>query len=135
MEVNPLAEAFTHLIEGYDIPVPESFLKVRKERAAVKKDSLPYSLLTNLHHTVVWQTYWLKKLRKEPRLAGPELFKMNWHIPDADEWEALRTQFVEGLHEAREFARNDADPDTLSRILVHAAYHVGQMYLLKRAKV
>lgn len=131
-----IAVAFTHLIEGYDIPIPGSMVKMRGERAARKLDSLPYSFLTNLHHTVVWQEQWLRGLRGEPRRSGPEIFALNWRVPEVKEWEELRKQFVDGLLEARALAETRTDPkdvDLLCRILVHASYHVGQMFLLKRA--
>jgi uncharacterized damage-inducible protein DinB len=141
--VSGLAEAFTHLIVGYDVPAPSGMLKVSRTNAAETVPGLPYSLLTNLHHTVVWQRFWLAKLKGGARKSGPEQWRLDWRVPPPEEWETLREEFLVGLEEARRIAASDPmdhclptdaeATDTLCRILVHASYHVGQMNVLKRA--
>jgi hypothetical protein len=129
--VSGLAEAFTHLIVGYDVPAPSGMLKVSRTNAAETVPGLPYSLLTNLHHTVVWQRFWLAKLKGGARKSGPEQWRLDWRVPPPEEWETLREEFLVGLDHC---LPTDAEAtDTLCRILVHASYHVGQMNVLKRA--
>lgn len=143
MSAGGLVEAFTHLIDGYDVPAPRAILKVSRASASMAVPGLPYTLLTNLHHTVVWQRFWLAKLQGGPRKSGPEQWRLDWRVPDDSEWEGLRAEFLAGLDEARRVAASepmdhalatDAEAvDALCRILVHASYHVGQMNVLKRA--
>lgn len=143
MSSQGLVEAFTQLIEGYDVPAPSAMLKVSRVSAVAVVPGLPYSLLTNLQHTVYWQRFWLAKLQGGPKKAGMEQWRQDWQVPDASEWEGLRAEFLAGLEEARRIAASepmghelasDAEAvDALCRILVHGSYHAGQMNLLKRA--
>src|ERR1044071_2143871 len=53
-------ELFRQIIEGVDIPAAESLLKnITPEKAAMKLDASPYSILTNLAHADFWQQVWL----------------------------------------------------------------------------
>ena len=132
MSSQGLVEAFTQLIEGYDVPAPSAMLKVSRVSAVAVVPGLPYSLLTNLQHTVYWQRFWLAKLQGGPKQAGMEQWRQDWQVPDASEWEGLRAEFLAGLEEARRIAASEP-MDALCRILVHGSYHAGQMNLLKRA--
>lgn len=143
MKRSVLAEAFKHLIEGYDIPTPAGMLKVKAADAAKELESLPYSVLTNLAHAVLWQDLWLARIHGGKKNSTMEEWRNDWRRPDPSEWESLRRRFIEGLHEAAAIAgaepfvhKCDSDEeaiDRLLRILVHGAYHCGQMNLLKRA--
>jgi len=135
-----LVELFDHIIGGYDIPKPSGLSRLKREVATVKPDGAPYSPLTNLAHTVLWQEAWLKSLNgiKTP---GPELWNNDFRVPDPEEYEALRKRFIDGLHEARAYAAgetqhkaqsDDKAVTTLLKIAVHASYHMGQLNLLRR---
>lgn len=136
-----LVELFDHIIGGYDIPKPSGLSRLKREVAIVKPDGAPYSPLTNLAHTVLWQEAWLKSLNgiKTP---GPELWNNDFRIPDPEEYEALRNRFVDGLHEAHKYAKGETQhklteekaKTTLLKIAVHASYHMGQLNLLRRLK-
>jgi uncharacterized damage-inducible protein DinB len=141
MEV--LAELFDHIIEGYDAPTPAGMLRVGAADAATKVPGMPYSLATNLRHTVTWQDFWLAKLAGGAQRSGLEQWREDFRPAGEDEWPELRSRFLRGLEAARSLARarpfrhkcaSDAEAcETLLRIAVHGAYHVGQMNLLKRA--
>ncbi len=117
-------------------------LKVKREDAANQVDSAPYSLLTNLAHATLWQRFWLEKLSGGRKKSTMKEWKDDFRVPDPEEWEGLRREFIEGLREARRITVSDpfdhrcADDeeaiDTLVKIAVHGAYHCGQMNLLKR---
>jgi len=140
MDSSTLVEMFDHILEGYDIPTPDGMLKVKREDAAKDIDKSPYSLLTNLAHATLWQRFWLQKLHGGKKKSTMAEWKQDFRVPDPEEWEGLRREFLEGLKETREIARSgqhkctdDAEATaTLLRIAVHGAYHCGQMNLLKR---
>lgn len=98
-------------------------------------------MATNLAHAVHWQRHWLARLRGEPGIATPELYR-DFVVPEPAAWPALRREFEAGLREAREACaepklrhgcKSDAAAEALlSRIALHGAYHIGQLALLKR---
>jgi uncharacterized damage-inducible protein DinB len=138
-----IVRMFDHILLGYDIPKPESLLKISSASASVKLDLLPYSLATNLAHTLLWQNFWLQKLAGGRQRSGPQEWSNDFKVPEISEWSHLRDSFLEGLWKARAIAEsepflhgceNDAEAvDALLCIAVHGAYHIGQMNLLKRA--
>lgn len=142
MDRSALVLIFDHILEGHDIPTPEGMLKVKAEAAATQIEPAPYSLLTNLAHATLWQRFWLQKLAGGKRSSTMKEWKDDFRVPDAEEWEGLRREFLEGLKEARRIAASDPFDhqikddgeaiDTLVKIAVHGAYHCGQMNLLKR---
>jgi uncharacterized damage-inducible protein DinB len=143
MDRSALVLVFDHLIQGFDIPRPAGMLKVSGPTANRQLPDLPYSLATNLAHTLVWQEFWLAKLNGGRRKAGPQASHNDFRVPSPDEFPRLRRQFLEGLDRARAVAASEPFDhklptdeeavDTLVRIAVHAAYHVGQMNVLKRS--
>ena len=138
---NPtLVELFDHIIDGYDIPKPSGLSRMRREVAVAKPEGAPYSPLTNLAHTVLWQEAWLKALIGV-KTPGPELWNNDFRVPDSEEYEALRKRFIDGLREARAYAAGETAHKcasdekavtTLLKIAVHASYHMGQLNLLRR---
>ncbi|MCW5944103.1 MAG: DinB family protein [Fimbriimonadaceae bacterium] len=134
---------FRQIREGWDVPTPTGMLRVKGDAAAREVAPLPYSLLTNLCHTVYWQRLWLASLHGEPRPTGMKAWTGDWRVPEASEWPTLRAEFLAGLDEAARIAnsepfdhRMESDEkaiEVLVALAVHAAYHLGQMNLLKRA--
>lgn len=143
MDRSTLVNLFTQIIEGWDIPTPSALVKMKQSDAAVQLPNIPYSLLTNLAHTVTWQRIWLGQLRGEPRESLLEVWKQDWSVPDEKQWDPLRKEFLAGLTEAKDIAeskpfRHKAKSDekaveTLLKIAIHAAYHMGQMNVVKRS--
>lgn len=133
----PLVQVFDHILEGYDIPTPEGMLKISEEQAFADLAPIPYSFATNLQHAVLWQRFWLQKLAGGRKKSGMEEWKNDFRTPDRSELKELKREFVDGLAQARSIAATEpTDPevvDTLIRIAVHGAYHLGQMNLIKRA--
>jgi hypothetical protein len=137
-----IALMFEQILVGWDIPTPDSLLKVSEERAAIRLPGHPYSLLTNLAHALLWQEHWLAKLEGRPRKTRPELYAGDFRVPEPGEFKAIRAEFVEGLRRAKSIAesrpfRHSAESDRnaeelLIAIAVHGAYHLGQINLLKR---
>lgn len=137
-----LALVFEHIIDGFDIPAPSGMLRMKADAVATQLPGTPYSLLTNLAHTVLWQRIWLHKLKGGSRNDLLNEWKEDWRAPDAAEWAELREAFLGGLDEAKRIAasepfdhqcKSDEEAvDALVRIAVHSAYHCGQMNLLKR---
>lgn len=137
-----LVELFDQILTGRDIPKPVSFLRIRPDLAATRLDGLPYSILANLAHAVLWQSHWLDKLSGRPTRPVFELWREDFREPDPSEFSSLRRQWELGLVEARAIAageqahRLSSDEEAagiLLQIAVHASYHIGQMKLLKRA--
>ncbi len=143
MDRAALVQVFDQVLQAYDIPKPETVVKVKKEDAVALAENLPYSLITNLAHTVMWQRLWLNKLAGGRKNSNMSDWKQDWRVPSPDEWESLRSEFVSGFKEARRIAASepfdhkctdDAEAvETLVRIAVHGVYHIGQMNLLKRS--
>lgn len=135
-----LVTLFDQLIDGADFSAPEALLKVSRREAAKDLENVPYSLLTNLAHTVLWQSFWLRKMAGGRKRSTMTEWRQDFRVPEPEEWESLRIEFVEGLRAARAYAAgsphkcdSDAEAtDTLVRIALHAAYHCGQFALLKR---
>ena len=136
-----IALALDQILEGWDIPTPATATKVSKVRASAKGEAWPYSMATNLEHTVYWQDIWIRALQGGRATIGMQEWKNDWRVPEAGEWAGLRDRFLSGLLEARAVAqsgqhRMKSEEDarkTLMRIVIHASYHLGQIYLLKRA--
>jgi uncharacterized damage-inducible protein DinB len=132
-----VVEAFRQVIEGVDIPAPESLLRnVTAEKAAIKLPSMPYSILGNLWHADFWQQIWLDRLSGKRARS----FTEDWQVPDSSEWEPTRAHFLAGLEQAKETAASlehkmksdEIAIKTLLQIAIHDAYHLGQINLLKR---
>lgn len=132
-------ETLRQIWDGDDIPSPKQVLsRMTAEQAAIQLPTWPYSILTNLCHTVFWQRVWLN------RLGGlrAESFIKDWRIPHPSEWQALRKEFFVGHEKAMAIAAStllehkmktdDIALRQLSNIAVHNAYHLGQMNLMKR---
>lgn len=138
-----LAQVFDHILGGYDIPKPGGMLKIAEDDAFAELEPIPYSLATNLQHAVLWQRFWLGKLAGGRRKSGMEEWRNDFRVPSREEFRALRAEFLAGLERAREIAAGDPlvhslpddeeAIDTLIRIAVHGAYHLGQMNLIKRS--
>lgn len=143
MDFGSLEMVFEHILQGYDIPKPDAVLRISGKRAAQRLEELPYSLLTNLQHAVLWQRFWLGKLQGGRRHSGMEEWRNDFRVPEVAEFSSLRAEFLAGLQEAYAICRKEWEPAAgvteketafaLSQIAVHAAYHLGQMNLLKRA--
>lgn len=143
MDRKAVALLYRQIMEGWDIPTPAGMLRLKAESAALDLPGMPYSLLTNLNHTVYWQRLWLATLHGEPKPSGMAVWTGDWRVPDVGEWTALRAEFLAGLDEARRIAESspfdhrlpddDKAVEVLVAIAIHAAYHLGQMNLLKRA--
>ncbi len=137
-----LVQVFDQILEGWDIPTPAGMLRVKAENAAIKHPEAPYSLLTNLAHAVLWQDFWIQKLNGGRKNSNMIEWKNDFRVPETSEWKELRSRFLDGLKQARDMAASEsfshhAENDlvaaqTLVQIAVHAAYHCGQMNLLKR---
>lgn len=134
-----LAENFRQIISGADIPAPTSLLsRVRPQDAIAIPPGFPYSMATNLAHTVFWQDLWLKRLRGE---RAPSITK-DWRVPEESEWEACRAEFLSGLDESLDWCTravfdhkmrsDEVATKTLTQIAIHDAYHLGQINLIKR---
>src|SRR5579862_6587525 len=89
-----VAEALRQVIEGADIPSPESLLRnITIEKAAAKLPWTPYSILTNLAHAVFWQDVWLDRLRGRRARS----FTEDWQTPNQTDWPEIRDRFHTGL--------------------------------------
>ena len=138
-----MAELFRQIIEGEDIPTPSAVVKMKAADANREFDFLPYSLATNLAHAVLWQRHWLNALEGGRAKSGMAEWKDNFRIPEPEEWDGLRKEFVGGLEEAHRIAESDpfehqmaSDEQAveyLLKIAIHASYHLGQMNLIKRS--
>lgn len=141
--MNPtIVELLDQILNGDDIPPPESMLKISTERANVQPAHAPYSIAGNLWHLVYWQDIWLFKLGGGTKSVGMKVWTEDWQTPEPGDWPELRRRALEGLRQARSYATGEAthgmpsDADatsTLLNIAIHAAYHLGQINLLKRS--
>jgi len=138
-----LATVFDHILGGFDIPDPESCLRISATAANAPVEPVPTTIAENLAHAVMWQTFWLGALRGGRSKSGMTEWSQDWRKPDPQEWSGLRAQFIEGLREARRIAASEpmdhqmgSDAEAvgiLTRIAVHGAYHLGQINQIKRA--
>lgn len=132
-----VVEALRQLMEGDDFSSPPGLLRSIKADDAVRiPTGAPYSIATNVRHAAIWQNAWLARLKGE----APHRIPPGSDFPDvpADEWKNVRTDFIDGLTQARTLAEGwsgDMDEEAVRRfmkIVNHGAYHVGQVQLLKR---
>lgn len=138
------AEMIRQILDGVDIPVPEKMLRVSSSSASMRGPGMPYSILENLAHTVYWQDIWLARLSGKKKSVGMKEWTEDWQSPSPGEWDGFRARFLAGLGEALEIAESepfrhamssdDEAERTLIQIAVHAAYHCGQINLLKRSQ-
>lgn len=135
------AEAIRQVVEGHDFSSPRGLLNSIKADTAVKiPPGAPYSIATNVAHTLIWQDIWMCRLRgdKLPKVVMGQDFPQ----VSAEEWPDIRKRFCDGLDEAHEIAHREpfthgAKSDelaiqTLFKIANHGSYHIGQVQLLKR---
>lgn len=138
------AEMIRQILDGMDIPVPEKMLKISSSGASARDLAMPYSILENLAHTVYWQDIWLLRLSGKKKSVGMKEWTEDWQTPSPSDWDSYRARFLAGLGEALMIAESEpfdhamnSDEEaekTLIQIAVHAAYHCGQINLLKRAQ-
>jgi uncharacterized damage-inducible protein DinB len=136
---NAVAEALRQTVEGDDFSSPKAMLRrMTAEDACRKLPGAPYSIATQTLHAAYWNQIWLARLKGEKR---PNMLK-DWRVPPPNEWPTVRSSFLAGLEEALSIAHMDpldhkmrsdeSARNTLLAISVHTAYHVGQIFLLKR---
>jgi len=137
-----IVELFDQILNGWDIPKPEGMLKINEHNANVQLDNLPYSIATNLKHLVFWQDFWLKKLAGGKKKTGMSDWAGDWKVPEPHEWKEYRSRALEGMQIARAIAAGEVPHEleseseavsVLLQIAIHAAYHFGQINLMKRA--
>ncbi|MBL1149391.1 MAG: hypothetical protein HND42_04170 [Armatimonadetes bacterium] len=134
-----LAEAFEQVSEGRDIPGPRRLLsRITAADAATKLPGAPYSILDNLAHADPWQRIFLA-----PMLGtrSPSYLE-DWKEHQPADWEGVRKGFLERFEAARRLAaegfdkadqaKTDSARARLIQTLIHDAYHLGQINLLKR---
>lgn len=128
---------FDQIIDGKDIPVAASFLKLHTTRSTNIPSGLPYSLIENLWHAVYWQDLWLRELKGETTPSLMVIWEGDWQSPPESEYTSLRDQFLTDLETARSMCVGELEPhqaELLLRIAVHGTYHIGQMNLVKRSR-
>lgn len=134
-----IAEAFEQVSEGRDILHPKRLLsRITAADAARKLPGVPYSILDNLAHADLWQRIFLA-----PMLGtrAPSYLE-DWKEHEPSEWEEVRKGFLERFEAARRLAaegfdktdkaKADSARARLIQTLIHDAYHLGQINLLKR---
>lgn len=135
-----IREALRQVVEGADFEPASSTLKTVKAADAVTVlPGMPYSLATNVAHADIWNRLWLARLEGKPKFNPFPDFP---EVSEAD-WPNVRASFLENLNRAYEIAcaepfthhckSDESARNTLLKIGVHTAYHIGQMKLLKRA--
>ena len=136
---NPIAEALRQTIEGDDFSSPKAMVsRMKAEDASREVPGAPYDIATQVLHADFWNRIWLARLRGEKR---PNMLK-DWRVPSPEEWDDIRSAFFKNLDAARAIAEaepfthsmksDESAKNTLLAISVHTAYHLGQIYLLKR---
>lgn len=139
MDAPTVADALQQLVSGEDIPKIHHLLKrLKPEEAARQLPGWPYSLLTNLAHADFWQRLWLARIEGTPR---PK-YEDDWSVPLEGEFAAVRTSFLKNLDRALDIAENwprdnkmvddDKALHLLLSLVIHNAYHIGQMKLMAR---
>lgn len=138
-----LVQLMDHIIEGYDIPSPAGVIRISPSTACEPITCIPYTFGCNLAHAVMWQNFWLVKLKGGRKSSSMTEWSQDFREPELNEIPKLKSTFLEGLREARSIAAqvgsgalavSDAEAtETLLRIAVHASYHLGQMNLIKRS--
>lgn len=129
------AEALRQIVEGEDFSTPSGLLRsIRAELAVAIPAGCPYSIATNVKHAVIWQDYWLSRLREE--MGIKVVMGQDFPVVSEAEWPEVRRSFVAGLEAAYEIAQGEVEDEatlkTLYKIVNHGAYHLGQVQLLKR---
>lgn len=135
MDSAALKMMFDQILEGWDIPVVGSMLRMTAKRAAECKPGMPYTLVDNLWHAVYWQELWLAQLRGEKTPPMMQVWSGDWKGAEERDFGGLREKFLEGLQEARLMCVGDIEKERvelLLRLAIHAAYHIGQLNLIKR---
>jgi hypothetical protein len=137
-----VAETLRQVIHGRDFDAVAKTLKtISNESATTLLPHCPYTIATNVSHAEQWQRSWLHKLMGLPTF---DVWKHGKDFPvvTPNEWPHVREGFLKGLEDALSiaetvpFVHHMADDvkamQTLNRIAVHGAYHIGQVRLLKR---
>lgn len=136
--MDSVARTLQQVLEGWDIPTPAGALRVKESDALRKVPGSPYSLATNLAHACRWQRVWLGSLGLVPKSDWHRVCREDFREAQPGEWAADRHEFIAGLQLAYQFALEQGDRldekqrDTLTKIAVHAAYHLGQCNTLRR---
>ncbi len=135
-------EALKQLAEGRDFDsLSAALMDLSPEQATKVPSGCPYSIATIVHHMWFWQDRWIKQIAGthcEPFTDDSSDFE----VVAPEDWIATRDKLIEDFGILRErslhtnvFEKPTQFGDTVENLLVraslHAAYHVGQIVLLR----
>jgi uncharacterized damage-inducible protein DinB len=123
---------------------------ISSSQSGARLPGAAHSVIEIVAHMVHWQTWFLQRCAgvATPPAASASL---GWPAAQADEWESVREQFLEGLEQAMELEVDETararriDPpiefaplanytiaDALTHIAIHNAHHLGQIITLRQ---
>ena len=105
-------------------------------------DGSPYSIATVVWHTWFWVNVWVVAIRGDGDPFGGHDPDATWPVIAAADWPATREHLLGTLRQATELAATQ-DPDRITwekqtvaqnllQIVVHSAYHIGQIALIRQ---
>jgi len=138
--LNAVAEAMRQVANGEDFWSADTLTRDLSPESACKiPDGCPYSIATQVAHMLVWQDHWLDQIQGQPvkDVSDAEDFPS----PALEDWTNLRGRLVAGIDLASSISAGiDVDRstgqrtvgDTLLKIAIHNAYHIGQIALIRQ---
>lgn len=136
--------ALRQVAEGADFEPPSRLLgDLSAQQALVAVPGAPYSVARVVAHMQFWQGRWHARIRggESPLPAGNN---PDWPPVAAEAWPGLVADFLASLDAFRGVATQNPEAlerrvrddetvgDTLTKVAVHNAYHLGQIALLRQ---
>lgn len=141
--LGPGPEALERLLDEGSAFVPPSCALggLSADSACRRVQGAPHTVAEIVAHLRFWQEYTLALARGE-QPSPPAHADAGWPAAGADDWDAQRRAFLEGLAETKRLAREEdlsrpvRGRDTLGYELtlhvMHNAVHIGQVILLRQ---
>lgn len=127
------------------MPPPRLLAGLEPGDAARVAPGAPHSIVRVVAHLVFWQSWFLDRCSG---VARPMVAKASegWPPADADDWETLRAQFLDGLQLAVDWPGDGpitpaielpamahyTITDALTHVAVHNAHHLGQVVTMRQ---
>jgi uncharacterized damage-inducible protein DinB len=138
---NPVAEAMRQMGRGEDFwPADDLTRDLSPEQATKIPEGCPYSIATQVGHMLCWQDRWIDQIQGQP-VKDSVSDEEDFPVVKPEEWMDLRARLVTGIEMASGLATGlETDrtvgtrsvSETLLKVAIHNAYHIGQIALLRQ---
>jgi uncharacterized damage-inducible protein DinB len=138
-----ISEAIEQMQQASDFESPSLLLNDLSEEDALRvPEGAPYSIARVVKHASVWQNLFLSGVLGWEGYNRPSSAAEDWPLVEEGSWEQTRKDFLEKFDQIAQAASGE-DPSrmlshgqnvqtTLTRLMLHNTYHLGEIALLRQ---